>query len=107
MRDYPQKAVLALLRAYQWLVSPLLGPACRYLPTCSEYAREAVERHGVLRGGVMGAARVLRCHPLAGSGYDPVPVDRRPPTRSAPHAGAGNEMIAGSAHPAIERETIA
>ena len=63
---------LKLLRAYQWGVSPLLPPACRYVPTCSEYALEAVERYGALRGGWMAFRRVLRCHPFGGAGYDPV-----------------------------------
>jgi putative membrane protein insertion efficiency factor len=67
-----RRGAMLALRAYQWLLSPLLPVACRYTPTCSEYAREAVERHGVLRGGLMAAGRVLRCHPFAGSGYDPV-----------------------------------
>ena len=65
-------AVLLLLRAYKWLLSPLLPPSCRYLPTCSEYAMEAVERYGALRGGLKAAARVLRCHPFARGGFDPV-----------------------------------
>jgi len=59
---------LAALRAYQWLVSPLLGPACRYVPSCSEYAMEAVARHGVVRGGLKAAWRLARCHPLAKAG---------------------------------------
>jgi len=63
---------LQLLRAYKWAVSPLLPPACRYVPTCSEYAMEAVERYGALRGGWMALTRILRCHPFAGAGYDPV-----------------------------------
>lgn len=63
---------LRLLRAYKWAISPMLPTACRYVPTCSEYAMEAVERFGVLRGGWMALGRLLRCHPLAGSGYDPV-----------------------------------
>ncbi|MGH9556424.1 MAG: membrane protein insertion efficiency factor YidD [Terriglobales bacterium] len=61
-----------LLRAYQRLVSPLLPPACRYLPTCSEYALEALERHGVVRGGILAVGRILRCHPFVRGGYDPV-----------------------------------
>ena len=68
-----RRALVALLRAYQWLVSPLLGPACRYEPSCSQYALEAVERHGALRGSALAARRVARCHPLGDSGYDPVP----------------------------------
>jgi uncharacterized protein len=67
-----QSAVLLLLRAYKWVLSPLLPPACRYVPTCSEYAMEAVERYGVLRGGWMTAGRVLRCHPFVKGGFDPV-----------------------------------
>jgi uncharacterized protein len=64
--------ILRLLRAYKWAVSPMFPPACRYVPTCSEYAMEAVERYGALRGGWMAIGRVLRCHPFGGSGYDPV-----------------------------------
>jgi putative membrane protein insertion efficiency factor len=67
-----RSAVLLLLRGYKWAVSPLLPPSCRYVPTCSEYAMEAVERYGALRGSWMAAARVLRCHPFAKGGYDPV-----------------------------------
>jgi putative membrane protein insertion efficiency factor len=63
---------LWLLQLYKRWISPLLPPACRYVPTCSEYAMEAVERYGVLRGGIMAAWRVLRCHPFVKGGYDPV-----------------------------------
>jgi putative membrane protein insertion efficiency factor len=63
---------LQLLRAYKWAISPMLPAACRYVPTCSEYAMEAVERYGALRGGGMAFGRLLRCHPLARAGYDPV-----------------------------------
>jgi hypothetical protein len=66
-----QNVILALLRAYRWAVSPMLPPACRYVPTCSEYAMEAVERYGALRGSAMAAWRVLRCHPFARGGVDP------------------------------------
>jgi putative membrane protein insertion efficiency factor len=69
-----KKITLQALRGYKWAVSPMLPTACRYVPTCSEYAIEAVERYGALRGSWMALRRVLRCHPLAGSGYDPVPV---------------------------------
>jgi uncharacterized protein len=64
--------VLQLLRGYKWAISPLLPPACRYVPTCSEYAVEAVERYGAVRGGWMACMRILRCHPFSRSGYDPV-----------------------------------
>lgn len=72
MRDIAQNAVLALLRAYRWAISPMLPPACRYVPTCSEYAMEAVERYGALRGSAKAVWRVLRCHPFTRGGVDPV-----------------------------------
>ena len=64
--------VLGLLRAYKWTLSPMLPPSCRYVPTCSEYAMEAVERHGVMRGSWMALLRILRCHPFVKGGHDPV-----------------------------------
>ncbi|MFI5110507.1 MAG: membrane protein insertion efficiency factor YidD [Terriglobales bacterium] len=67
---------LWLLRLYKRWVSPAFPPSCRYVPTCSEYAMEAVERYGVLRGGIMAAWRLLRCHPFVKGGYDPVAKDR-------------------------------
>src|SRR5580658_10890885 len=72
MNQISKTVVLFLLRGYKWAISPMFLPACRYVPTCSEYAMEAVERFGALRGGVMAAGRVLRCHPLARGGHDPV-----------------------------------
>lgn len=67
------------VRAYQWLISPLLPPRCRYLPTCSDYAIEALEKHGAWRGFWLALCRILRCHPIkflgGGAGYDPVPVE--------------------------------
>ena len=72
MSNYAKLVTLQLLRAYKWTVSPFLPPACRFVPTCSEYAMEAVERYGPLRGGWMALARIMRCHPLGRSGYDPV-----------------------------------
>lgn len=65
-------AVLLALRMYKRLLSPMFLPACRYVPTCSEYAEEAVERYGVLRGSVKAVWRLLRCHPFAHGGFDPV-----------------------------------
>ena len=72
VNEMSKHVVLAVLRAYKWAVSPMFLPACRYVPTCSEYAMESVERYGVLRGGMKAAWRVLRCHPLAKGGVDPV-----------------------------------
>jgi len=68
-----KRVVVYLIRAYRALVSPLLPPSCRYEPTCSQYALEAIERHGALKGGYLAARRILRCHPFARGGYDPVP----------------------------------
>jgi len=67
-----RSAVVLLLRVYKRLVSPWLPPSCRYVPTCSEYAVEAVERYGAVRGSWKAMTRVLRCHPFAKGGYDPV-----------------------------------
>ncbi|MGA8867626.1 MAG: membrane protein insertion efficiency factor YidD [Candidatus Sulfotelmatobacter sp.] len=72
MRQLAKLVVLQLLRGYKWAISPLFPPACRYVPTCSAYAAEAVERYGALRGSLMAVARLLRCHPFARGGYDPV-----------------------------------
>jgi uncharacterized protein len=75
-------ALLALpIRAYRLLLSPLLPPTCRFLPTCSDYAAEALRRHGAGYGLVLSLQRLARCHPWGGSGYDPVPApasDRDP-----------------------------
>jgi putative membrane protein insertion efficiency factor len=65
--------LLALVRFYQRAVSPGLAPACRFFPSCSHYAYEALERHGLLRGGWLTLKRLARCRPFGGSGYDPVP----------------------------------
>ena len=70
-----KQTVQFLLRAYKRWVSPLLPHSCRFVPTCSEYAMEAVERHGLLRGGWLAAGRLLRCHPFARAGHDPVPPE--------------------------------
>jgi len=65
--------MLKSLRFYKRNISPLLPPACKYIPTCSEYAMEAVERFGPVKGGYLAAKRLLRCNPFAKGGYDPVP----------------------------------
>lgn len=63
----------ALIRFYQRRISPLFGPRCIYVPTCSEYAYQAVEKYGFARGCLLSVRRILRCHPLHAGGYDPVP----------------------------------
>lgn len=77
MRHLLRLAFVLPIRVYQWCVSPLLPPGCRFTPTCSAYAAEAIIRHGVLYGGWLALRRVLRCHPWGASGYDPVPPPRR------------------------------
>lgn len=65
-----------LIRCYQLVLSPLMGPSCRYDPSCSAYALEAVLTHGAVRGSYLAVRRILRCHPWGGWGYDPVPAPR-------------------------------
>ena len=64
---------IGLIRFYQKCISPLTPPACRYTPTCSQYAIEAIRKYGIIKGGWLATKRILRCHPWGGSGYDPVP----------------------------------
>lgn len=77
-----RRVLIGLVRFYQVGISPLTPPSCRYTPTCSEYAVEAMERHGALRGGWMAVRRIFRCHPWGGSGYDPVPPTPGPAGRT-------------------------
>ncbi|MFZ9003160.1 MAG: membrane protein insertion efficiency factor YidD [Robiginitalea sp.] len=67
------KPLIALVRFYQKFISPLTPPSCRYTPTCSQYAIEALQKHGVFRGGWLAIKRIGSCNPWGGSGYDPVP----------------------------------
>ena len=69
-----KKLFIALVRLYQLTFSPWVGHQCRFIPTCSNYAIEAFEKHGVLKGSWMTIVRLARCHPFGGSGYDPVPA---------------------------------
>lgn len=73
-----RKILLIAIRAYQITLSPMLGPRCRFYPSCSHYAHGAIARHGVLRGGYLGIRRILRCHPFNPGGYDPVPGTDEP-----------------------------
>ncbi|HEX22893.1 MAG TPA: membrane protein insertion efficiency factor YidD [Chromatiales bacterium] len=68
-----RKLLILLIQVYRYLLSPLLGPHCRYHPSCSSYAQMALERHGVMRGGSMAVKRLCRCHPWHEGGFDPVP----------------------------------
>lgn len=65
--------MLTLIAFYRTCISPFTPPACRYTPTCSQYAQEAIKKYGAFRGGWLALKRILRCHPFGGSGYDPVP----------------------------------
>lgn len=78
--------LLALIRAYRYVASPWVGGTCRYWPTCSEYAREAIETHGALRGSWLAVARLARCHPYGRGGVDPVPREFAWQCRCASHA---------------------
>ena len=68
-----RKIISGIIGLYRYLVSPILGPNCRYTPSCSEYSQEAVMRFGVFKGGWIAIKRIVRCHPWGKSGYDPVP----------------------------------
>jgi putative membrane protein insertion efficiency factor len=71
--DLPRRGLVAFIRAYQLVISPALPPACRFTPTCSQYALEAIRRHGALRGSWLAVRRLARCHPFNPGGFDAVP----------------------------------
>ncbi len=71
-----KKLVLGLIKIYQLILSPLLGSNCRFHPTCSAYAAEAIEKHGVIKGGYLSLRRIVKCHPFHDGGFDPVPPQR-------------------------------
>lgn len=75
MKQVIQFLVLLPLKLYQFLISPVLGAHCRFLPTCSDYADQAIQQHGVIKGGWLALSRIVRCGPWARSGYDPVPEE--------------------------------
>jgi hypothetical protein len=64
---------IALIKLYQWIISPILGPKCRFTPSCSNYALEALKKYGIFKGTWLTVKRISRCHPFGGHGYDPVP----------------------------------
>ena len=73
LHDLPKRFLLALLRFYKREISPYLPPSCRFVPSCSEYAMQAVMKYGAVKGGYLAIRRILRCHPFHPGGYDPVP----------------------------------
>ena|ERR1700681_295456 len=92
---------LWVLRLYKRWISPAFPPSCRFVPTCSEYAMEAIERYGALRGGALAAWRILRCHPFAKGGLDPVVKDGAGnPTHDALIQGAA-ELLDGRMRPSL------
>ncbi|MBL4856526.1 MULTISPECIES: membrane protein insertion efficiency factor YidD [Idiomarina] len=68
---------IAFIKVYQWFISPLLGPRCRFYPSCSHYACEAIQKHGTIRGIGLAAVRISKCHPAHEGGYDPVPLAKQ------------------------------
>ncbi len=97
MRNSSKAIALGLLCGYKRVISPFFPPACRYVPTCSEYAIEAVERYGAFRGGWMALARLLRCHPFARGGFDPVHVSEKDVHEKMTTDKDRGEHIAGAA----------
>ena len=88
------RTLLMAIRVYQLLLSPLFAGHCRFMPSCSHYAAEAVRRHGALRGSWLALCRIARCHPLARAGYDPVP--ETPPHRAGRGGDPGTPPHRGS-----------
>ena len=76
-----RRILATLVRGYARFLSPFTPPSCRFYPSCSEYAEEAIQRHGALRGGWLALRRILRCHPFCAGGVDLVPEERRPRRR--------------------------
>src|SRR6478609_10373364 len=80
----PRNAVILMLRGYRAVISPLYGDVCRYYPSCSSYALQAIQQHGVVVGSALGLRRIARCHPWAAGGVDDVPVKKRQRYRVTP-----------------------
>ena len=90
--DLPRAIVIALIKGYQYFLSPFFGQHCRFHPTCSNYAIGAIERYGILRGSVFAMRRLIRCHPLTAGGLDPVPGDCSTAVSSTPTNEAKSEL---------------
>lgn len=73
IRSIPKRIMLGMIRFYRRFISPMFPPCCRFTPTCSQYALEAIEKYGAFKGGLLAMRRLLRCHPFNPGGYDPVP----------------------------------
>jgi putative membrane protein insertion efficiency factor len=98
MKNLVRTLFVLPVRMYQYFISPALPPACRFYPTCSAYAAEAILRHGVLRGTFLALRRLVRCHPFGGSGYDPVPPAECPlsqPETDKPYLKGQNKFSSG------------
>lgn len=105
--NFAQHLLIRLIGGYRWLMSPVLtalfspGGLCRYSPSCSEYAQQAIQRHGVMAGSWFAVRRVCRCHPWGGCGHDPVPGDApsgfAPFNDTPPKSGAGGLPVSSSA----------
>ena len=91
------RLMAGLIRFYQLGISPLLRPSCRFAPTCSEYAYEALSVHGATRGSWLAVRRLLRCHPFCDGGYDPVPPSKRRRESRVEHSG--HSVVVGPEHP--------
>ncbi len=89
-----RSVLMAVVRFYRGFISPLTPPSCRYTPTCSAYALEALEQHGSLRGSWLAVRRILRCHPWGGSGFDPVPTDGEHDSDAASVVDPSSESVA-------------
>lgn len=87
------RVLIGVIRFYQTAISPWTPPSCRYTPTCSAYAAEAIGTHGAARGGWLALRRILRCHPWGGFGYDPVPPAR--PASGGRHLGESDNVATG------------
>ncbi|AYR19149.1 membrane protein insertion efficiency factor YidD [Alcaligenes faecalis] len=89
MKTFLASALILLVRGYQLFISPLLGPRCRFYPTCSQYAIQALQTYGPLKGSWLAARRIVRCHPWHPGGHDPVPARGDQGSQTPKHSGDG------------------